>query len=181
MIKKKLVFFLLFCVIPPPAVWAAGPIVQGDSSCTEETFNLKSGRVKVNAIWNPIRIDCDPGTYLAKDAISCSLCLENHFCNGGTFAYNAEQDNGISECEGELSPTGATSNADCGKKLHVGNDYIYVYKEKRTSPAMAIDLNGTTYYAMLTTERKQMNKDTTHKMHVEYNGSSYYAYDKTVQ
>jgi uncharacterized repeat protein (TIGR02543 family) len=70
---------------------------------------------------------------------------------------------------------------ESGKWLRIGDNKVCLYSEQRTHPAIAIDINGTTYYIMLSEDvNKPLHHDTTRKMHVEYGNSVYNAYDASV-
>ena len=70
---------------------------------------------------------------------------------------------------------------ESGKWFHIGNNKICMYSEQQTHPSMAIDMDGTTYYIMLSAdENMPMNNNTTSKMHIEYDGQTYNAYDGSV-
>ena len=87
--------------------------------------------------------------------------------------------------DGFTSKVGADSADDCDiklKKLHIGDDTLYITPNKPAStPVMAFRVNGTTYYGGLSDTEKTLNDETGTKYNVLYNGKHYYMYDATVQ
>jgi uncharacterized repeat protein (TIGR02543 family) len=71
------------------------------------------GNKTLVAKWKRNTATCDTGYYLPANAEVCELCLENHYCSGGTFEIqNLRQ--GIESCPyGLTSPAGAISSIDC--------------------------------------------------------------------
>ena len=99
-------------------------------------------------------VKCVAGTYLKKGERVCSKCPEDSYCAGSgddVFAMSTTQDQGIVACEeGLKSPQGASSVKDCGYVLRVGEDRIYLHKDKRTSPSLRVDIAGEAWYANAT-------------------------------
>ncbi len=87
--------------------------------------------------------------------------------------------------DGFTSKVGADSADDCDiklKKLHIGDDTLYITPNKPAStPVMAFRVDGTTYYGGLSDTEKTLNDETETKYNVLYNGKHYYLYDATVQ
>ena len=82
----------------------------------------------LRANWKVTYYTCSAGNYLKKDAISCSQCLANHYCPGGTYPYNPTKDQGINAC-----PTGYTKSA-AGSKAAT-SCYMSVEKNHYVSTA----------------------------------------------
>ena len=99
-------------------------------------------------------VRCVAGTYLKKGESNCSVCPEGAYCAGSgedVFAVSSTEDQGIAYCEDNLkSPQGATSVKDCGYVLRVGEDRIFLHKDKRTSPSLRVDIEGEAWYANTT-------------------------------
>lgn len=96
-------------------------------------------------------VECEAGTYLPKREHVCRLCPEDSYCEGSgeeKFIVSNTEDQGIVSCQDGLrSPQGATSKMDCGRVLHIGDDVVYLHRNKRTSPSLRVDIDGETWYA----------------------------------
>lgn len=130
---------------------------------------------------------CAAGKYLKKGERDCSVCPENSFCAGSGdegFLVSATEDQGITGvCSGKLkSPYGSTSEDDCGYVLHFGDgagDKLYLHAKKRTSPSLAVQIDGQVWYADMTElndsdDAKVLYKDYSNKkLHAVVNGQEY--------
>lgn len=130
---------------------------------------------------------CAAGKYLKKGERDCSICPENSFCAGSGdegFLVSATEDQGITGvCSGKLkSPYGSTSEDDCGYVLHFGDgagDKLYLHAKKRTSPSLAVQIDGQVWYADMTElndsdDAKVLYKDYSNKkLHAVVNGQEY--------
>lgn len=130
---------------------------------------------------------CAAGKYLKKGERDCSVCPENSFCAGSGdegFLVSATEDQGITGvCSGKLkSPYGSTSEDDCGYVLHFGDgagDKLYLHATKRTSPSLAVQIDGQVWYADMTElndsdDAKVLYKDYSNKkLHAVVNGQEY--------
>jgi hypothetical protein len=71
---------------------------------------------------------------------------------------------------------GADSANDCGRTLHVGNNVLYMRKNKETSPSMGIDMGGgDVYYISLSSSNHNLSP-----VHLWHNGGKYTAYDDSL-
>ena len=97
---------------------------------------------------------------------------------------SATEDQGITGvCSGKLkSPYGSTSEDDCGYVLHFGDgagDKLYLHATKRTSPSLAVQIDGQVWYADMTElndsdDAKVLYKDYSNKkLHAVVNGQEY--------
>ena len=53
------------------------------------------GYDRVYAVFSPVPIICEPGTFLPADALACASCPDGYTCNGGTFEYNETDAQGL--------------------------------------------------------------------------------------
>ena len=61
-----------------------------------------------------INVTCAKGTYLPAGTTACETCLEGSYCEGGSFNYNASEDQGKLGCSpGYTSDTGAGEPENC--------------------------------------------------------------------
>ena len=71
---------------------------------------------------------------------------------------------------------GADSANDCGRTLHVGDNVLYMRKNKETSPALHIQMkNGDMFYVNLSPTNHNISK-----LHLWHNGGEYTAYDDSL-
>ena len=119
--------------------------------------------------FEPIIYNCAPGTYLPAGAISCEQCPNNHTCNGGTFAFDANHTQGleygdvlvvdaIGSCSNEfariLSVTFEPINYGCpaGYYLPAGMNWVNDYEGCRKCPLNHYCGGGTYTYNETTTQ-----------------------------
>ncbi len=61
-----------------------------------------------------VKVSCSAGKYLPKNKTTCSNCVANNYCEGGTFEFDKNNDQGITPCpSGTTSPAGSTSSSAC--------------------------------------------------------------------
>ncbi len=154
-----------------------GDILVSDAmgSCSSEfTQNFA-------AVFEPITYDCDAGYYLPADAIECELCLENSYCSGGTYTYNETITQGIMKCPDTLvSPMGMYDIGSCGRKMHIGDEIVFMRSQKKTTPSLNIDINNdgvADYFGSLSQTRTVMTRNSQHYLHI----GDYYLYDDSVK
>ena len=70
-----------------------------------------------------LEVSCKAGSYLKKNTISCSPCEEGSYCEGGSFIYDKNNNQGIKECpEGYVDGgIGLKSENECIKKCGIGS------------------------------------------------------------
>jgi len=108
-------------------------------------------------------VHCDAGQYLKDGDMTCSVCPENSYCGGGDYEFadagaNVKGGQGIDTCvEGLKSPTGSTSVEDCGVKLFIDGEALYL-RSKRVEngrPTLVVlkrieGVENEKWYAMMT-------------------------------
>ena len=76
--------------------------------------NLYQVDQTLTAHWTTNNYTCAEGTYLAKNAVTCSSCKVGSFCPGGSFDFSSTTDQGITSCPaGYTSVAGAKTNTNC--------------------------------------------------------------------
>ena len=123
---------------------------------------------------------CPKGTYKASagNATSCTTASEGYYVSTTGATSQTPCDAGL------VSPQGTTSAGGCGKIMYVDNTKLYLTKEKQTTPALAVKVDGVVYYANVTAlsnGAKTMNGSTTKSLRTRINGIEYSIHDNTVQ
>ena len=77
--KKLFVLFLLFLSISHRAF--------ADVMCEDATDYY--------AVYEPNTYTCDTGYYLPANTDGCVACSQYHYCSGGTYTFNLNEDQGI--------------------------------------------------------------------------------------
>jgi uncharacterized repeat protein (TIGR02543 family) len=147
----------------------------GQNSCEEEQF------------------ECDAGEYLYVDenVAECRTCPIGYYCPEDVWNIT-NSDESKTQCPHGTTTEydGASAISEChvvcpsGKYLRFGNnesDKLCLYEEQQTHPALAIHVNGRTYYANMGQRNLTINAETTKKMRVEYMGRIYNVYDANME
>lgn len=73
---------------------------------------------------------CSAGYYLPANIDECRKCLNDHYCPGGNLTFNETTPQGIIECPSNhpFAPAGMWQQSQCGRKLHVGDDILYMHQ-----------------------------------------------------
>ena len=94
------------------------------------------------------KLTCDAGTYMPGNSETCVPCPGDSYCSGGEYDILVADAQGISACaSGLFAPVGARSENDCGRILHVGDNILYLHKDKRTEHSLVVNVEGVNYYA----------------------------------
>ncbi len=126
-------------------------------------------------------IECNAGTYLPRDSLTCATCPGDSYCPGGEYDASSTESHGAVKCpDGLKAPRGARSENDCGRLFHVGDNTLHMHKDKRTEHSLAIKVDGVTYYADTTPVSegvKTINPDTTETLRVKIDGVEYFVHE----
>ena len=166
---------------------AEGDILVQDAigSCTSD-FNQS-----FSAIFEPIIYTCSSGFYLPagndwiNDTEGCRACLNDNYCAGGTYTFNETVTQGITPCpESEPNaPMGMWLESQCGRKLHVAGEYLYLHKSPAnpTTHRLYVRVNETVYSANTTPISEspdlKMSANTKQSLHVKIDGVEYLIHD----
>ena len=199
--RLKFVQFLMLILLsanafadnPDPVVvndFPANKIMQANyiykKAAVFENLGTYNGIVYAIEVYEDTVYNCRPGYYLPHESESCVLCPKNSYCVGGEYTYSEEIDQGITYCpEGLSSPAGMWEAAQCGYKLHIGDDVIYSRSVKKTNPSLSLDTNndGVADYFIntATPANLPMNNKTERKLKIKYNDNVYSVYDDSVE
>lgn len=153
------------------------PIISHDwpNGC----INL-SDNSNMAAIWQRNTYDCGAGYYLPADGVECVLCPQNNYCPGEKYEYSENITQGAMECpSGLVAPMGGYDMGSCGRKIHIGDEILYLRSQKKTTPSLNVDINNdgiADFFGNATTQRTHINSTSSHYLHV----GDYYIYDDTV-
>ena len=105
------------------------------------------------------KVTCGAGQYVASAGAGCvnvgvdTTTNTGYWGAGGTVSQTATL--ARNKCDTGLittgSGTGANEAADCGRKLHAGDNVIYLRSAERTSPSLRVKVGDTTFYGALST------------------------------
>ena len=153
---------IIFIAVIPTFVWA-------DDFITNNIVNGCGDAYYYGAEFEPISYNCASGQFLPAGAVSCAVCPQTHTCSGGTFAFNANQTQGLSD--GDILVTDAigscsvqfnqsfsavfepiTYTCSVGYYLPAGEDWINDYEGCRKCPLNHYCIGGTYTYNETTTQ-----------------------------
>ena len=72
-------------------------IVLADDLYTNDIIGGCGDAYYYKAILEPISYTCSNGQYLPAGAVSCEVCPNTHTCNGGTYTFDANHTQGLSD------------------------------------------------------------------------------------
>ncbi len=90
---------MLALVIATPSMAAVGDVITTGASCTIGDLGVSEGTANATAQFRVNTYNCAAGQYLPADAIACTTCPANSYCEGDTYEYNASSDQGATSCE----------------------------------------------------------------------------------
>ncbi len=149
--------------------------------CVNDILFPTNSNSNVKAIWERNSYDCSAGYYLPADGVECVICPHNNYCPGGMYTYSETVTQGIMECPNNLfSPSGVFEVESCGRKLHIGDETLYLRSSKKTTPSLNIDINNdgiADFFGNATLQRTTLNSTSQRYLHV----GEYYIYDDSIR
>ena len=83
--------------------------LQGREACPSGMVSAGGSTAKTSC-----KVTCDAGNYLKANTSSCSTCLANNYCVGGTYNFNATTNQGLTACpSGYSNGTGQSVKTSC--------------------------------------------------------------------
>lgn len=148
--------------------------------------NFPSG---ISAIYAPNVHDCATGFYMPANMDGCIQCPENNYCAGGTYTFNETVTQGIIPCpdSNPYAPVGMWTESQCGRKLHVGDEYLYVHRSPAnpTEHRLYIKFGDNVYSANATpidsNPNIKMSANAQRSLHVKIDGIEYLIHDDSVK
>ena len=163
------------------------------STITNDMNNIcaVNGPQFLRAVFTPKTINCPAGKYLSANSIICNTdCTADHYCPGGEYFFNETENGGIFSCpvEHPFAPAGMWLASQCGRKLHIGDDVLYLHQSPSspTTHRLFIQYGNTVYSA--NTALKQNGVDdpkisagANQSLHVTIDGIEYLVHDDSVE
>ncbi len=109
-------------------VQITGNIANG---CKNDFLRAYNNSANITATFTPNVHNCNPGYYLPANIDECRKCLNDHYCPGGQLTFNETAPQGLIECPSNhpFAPAGMWLESQCGRKLHVGEDILYMHQQ----------------------------------------------------
>ena len=124
----------------------------GTATCRSCPADYRSGAAASSQ--SNCKTSCSAGTYVATAKEACVNVGVGFYAPGGSVAYGSTSTN-RGQCASGLTTigygTGANEAADCGRKLHAGNNTIYLRSAERSTPSLRVKVGDTTFYGALST------------------------------
>ena len=100
------------------------------NGCKTDFLKTLNNVSNITATFTPNVHNCSAGYYLPANIDECRKCLNDHYCPGGQLTFNETTPQGIVECPSNhpFAPAGMWQQSQCGRKLHVGDDILYMHQ-----------------------------------------------------
>ncbi len=127
------------------------------------------------AVFTPNQHTCAPGYYLPANIDECTKCPNDNYCSGGTYTFNELNSSGITPCPAAhpYAPVGMWVEAQCGRKLHIGDEVMYLHQMPATPTEhqFTVEYNGTKYSVNAvprenTSTLPKMSSGAMHELHI---------------
>ncbi len=143
----------------------------------------------ISAIYTPNVHDCATGFYMPANTDGCVKCPENNYCVGGTYTFNETETQGIAPCpeSDPYAPVGMWAESQCGRKLYIGGDFLYVHKSPAapTEHRLYVKFGDNVYSANATPISEKpdlkMSANAQRALHVKIDGIEYLIHDDSVR
>lgn len=159
-----------------------------NNSCVYELLKPISGKTYMVAKFVRNIHNCSPGYYLPANIDECRKCLNDHYCLGGNLTFNETIPQGIEPCSDAhpFAPAGMWLESQCGRKLHVGDDVLYLHQVPATPTArrLYVRFNDVVYSANATEVAiapTTMSEYAKRALHVIIDGVEYLIHDDSAK
>lgn len=167
----------------PSGNWYIGAhsVSQGDISPVNNcltNYTITGTSPSNHDNFNDCKISCDGGEYLAtKNATSCSDVTPGYWAAPSTVSQGSA---GVrNACASGLTTigfgAGADEAGDCGRVLHIGDDTLYLRSDKKTTHALHVGINGTTFYGNMGTDLSRGS------LRIKLGSTTYSVYDDSME
>ena len=162
-----------------------GNIANG---CSEDFTRAINNSANITATFTPNVHNCSAGYYLPANIDECTICPANSYCPGGTYTFNETTPQGITSCVDSFAPAGMWLASQCGRKLHVGDDVLYLHLQQShpTQHQLHVSYNNVTYSANAVPRDTnsntfpKMSNGATHGLHLMIDEVEYLVCDDSV-
>lgn len=146
--------------------------------------------VFLEAVFAPRQIICPLGYYLLANNVECTRCPNDSYCVGGTYSFSKTVDQGLTPCPDQhpFAPTGMWLESQCGRKLHIGDNVLYVHQSPAnpTEHRLYVRYGDTKYSANLYQisygeNIQKMSVDATRSLRIKINDIEYVVYDDSIK
>ena len=158
------------------------------NGCRTDFTKSINNTANISPVFTPNVHTCSPGYYLPANINECKKCLNDHYCPGGNLTFNETINQGIMPCSSEhpFAPVGMWQSSQCGRKLHIGNDIIYMHQmpANPTEHRLFIQIGNDIYSANAVPAGNTnipMSINSTQSLHVSINGIEYLVHDDSVK
>ena len=148
----------------------------------------KNMQHKQFAVFKPNVHTCVAGHFLPANIDGCSLCPPDNYCPGGTYTFNETTPQGIEPCPSAhpFAPAGMWTQSQCGRKLHVGDDVLYLHQAPATPTArrLYVRFNDVVYSANATEVAiapTTLSEYAKRALHVIIDGGEYLIHDDSAK
>ena len=163
--------------------------VRGNITTTMNNACATNFPSDISAIYEPNKHDCATGFYMPANTDGCIECPENNYCAGGTYTFNETVTQGITQCpdSNPYAPVGMWTESQCGRKLHVGDDFLYVHKSPATpnEHRLYVKFEDIVYSVNATPVSENLNlkmsANAQRSLHVKIYGVEYLIHDDSVK
>ena len=143
----------------------------------------------ITAIYTPNVHECASGYYMPANTDGCVQCPENNYCHGGTYTFNETVTQGIIPCPDSdpYAPIGMWDESQCGRKLHINGDVLYLHKSPATpnEHRLYVKFEDAVYSANATPVSEnsdlKMSVNAQRSLHVKIDGTEYLVHDDSVK
>ena len=142
-----------------------------------------------STVFEPNVHECAHGEYLPANVDGCTPCLNDNYCPGGTYVFNETVTQGIAPCPDAhpFAPGGMWLESQCGRKLHVADDVLYLHTAPATpsEKRLYVRFGDVIYSANATpvkdTTNPKMSENAERSLHVMIDGVEYVVHDDSVR
>ncbi|MBR3147764.1 MAG: InlB B-repeat-containing protein [Alphaproteobacteria bacterium] len=109
-------------------------------------------------------------------------CIADGYCPGNVkIYYNSIGGRTACPATAPYSGAGMSRPEQCGRKLHIGDNVMYLRSEKATTPSLNVNFGGMTYYGNMAETQANITSSSTKELKIKYknNNKLYYLCDDT--
>ncbi len=158
------------------------------NGCRTDFTKSLNNTANISPVFTPNIHTCLPGYYLPANVDGCTICPNDNYCVGGTYTFNETVDQGIMPCpvEHPFAPAGMWLSSQCGRKLHIGDDVIYMHQTPAnpSEHRLFIKIVNDIYSANMSAKAngvQPMSINANRSLNVMFNGIEYFVHDDSIK